>query len=155
MTPPLNGREATDEVSRPVVRAVGPVACDLLPERIDALTRVLTVRDNAMLVELGHMRSDIKDLTASVNRLADALQPIVQDKIDQRAADKVRSEIHQKQETINQALASFINSPTTKAVIAAIIAAFGAMASMRSCGLTELPPEPAEAHADGSFWRGR
>lgn len=156
MTPPTQVRDvATDEVLRPTVRAVGPVACDLLPERIDALTRVLTARDNAMLAELGHMRGDIKDLTVAVNRLADALQPIVQDKLDQRAVDKARSELHQRQETVNEALVAFINSPTTKAVIAALIAAFGAMGLLRSCGLVEMPPEPQEAHADGAFWRGR
>lgn len=108
-----------------------------------------------MLAELGHMRGDLKDLTLAVRELTVALQPIVQDKVDQRAEEKVRSEIHQRQETINQALVSFINSPSTKAAVAAIIAAFGAMGLLRSCGLVEMPPEPQEAHADGSFWRGR
>lgn len=157
MTPPVSQVRdvATDEVQRPQVRAVGPVACDLLPERIDALIKVQSAQHGAMLAEIGHMRGDIKDLTVAVRELATALQPIVQDKVDQRAADKVRSEIHQQQMTVSKAWADMISSPTTKAVVAAIIAAFGAMGFLRSCGLVETQPEPVEAHADGSFWRGR
>jgi len=155
-TPSANHvREVTDEVLRPTVRAVGPVACDLLPERIDALTRVLAARDSAMLSELGHMRCDLKDLTASVRELTVALQPIVQDRVDQRAEEKVRSELHQRQETVSKAWADLFSSPTTKAVIAAIVGAIASAGLLRSCVLVEPPPEPVEAHADGAFWRGR
>lgn len=145
----------TDDVLRPVVRAVGPVVCDLLPERIDALIKVQSAQHGALLAEIGHMRGDIKDLTVAVRELATALQPIVQDKVDQRAADKVRSEIHQQQMTVSKAWADMISSPTTKAVVAAIVGAIASAGLLRSCVLVEPPPEPAEAHADGSFWRGR
>lgn len=156
MTPPTQIRDvATDEVLRPQVRAVGPIPCELLPERIDALIKVQSAQHSAMLAELGHMRGDIKDLTVAVRELATALQPIVQDKVDQRAEEKVRSELHARQETVSQAWADLFSSPTTKAVIAAIIGAIASAGLLRSCVLVEPPPEPAEAHADGAFWRGR
>lgn len=153
---PVGHRDvATDEVSRPTVRAVGPTACDLLPERIDSMMRVQATQHSAMLSEIGHLRNDFKEVAVAVRELTTALQPIVQDRVDRKAEERVRSEIHQRQETVAQAWAGLINSPTTKAIFVALAGALGAAGLLRSCVLVEPPPEPAEAHADGAFWRGR
>jgi len=153
---PVNHRDVnTDEVLRPTVRAVGPVACDLLPERIDALTRVLAARDSALLSEFGHLRGDFKDLALSVRELTAEIKPLAHDRVDSKALEKARAEVHAQQATVSKAWADLFSSPTTKAVIAAIVGAIASAGLLRSCVLVEPPPEPAEAHADGAFWRGR
>lgn len=119
------------------------------------MMKVQAAQHSALLSELGHLRVDFKDLAVAMRELTTALAPLVADRVDQKAEEKVRSELHQKQETVNQAWASFINSPTTKAVLVALAGALGAAGLLRSCVLVEPPPEPAEAHADGAFWRGR
>lgn len=157
MTPaPMPVRDViTDEVMRPTVRAVGPIPCELLPERIESMMKVQAAQHSALLSELGHLRVDFKDLAAAMRELTVALAPLVADRVDQKAEEKVRSELHARQETVAKAWADLFSSPTTKAVIAAIIGAIASAGLLRSCVLVEPPPEPQEAHADGSFWRGR
>lgn len=157
MTPPISQvRDLnTDEVMRSNGRGVNHLPCDLLPERIDALTKVLAARDSALLAEFGHLRGDFKDLSLSVRELTAEIRPLAHDRVDSKALEKARAEVHQEQATVSKAWADFFNSPTTKAIFVALAGALGAAGLLRSCVLVEPPPEPAEAHADGAFWRGR
>lgn len=158
----------TDEQPRPVIQLGGlpngsaptrgahsPASCDLLPERIDALIRVQAAQHGSLLAEVGHMRMDLRDMATALRELADEIRPLVLDRVDSQAMERAQAKLFEQQSNVSKAWADFISSPTTKAVIAAIIAAFGAMGLLRSCGIVETQPEPMEAHADGAWWRHR
>jgi len=167
-TPSQAVDHVTDEAPRPVItlgglpngssaaRAPhGPTSCELLPERIDALIKVQTAQHGSLLAEIGHLRIDVKDLSLAVRELAAEIKPLVHDRVDAQAMERAQAKLFEQQSNVSKAWADFISSPTTKAVLAAIIAAFGAMGLLRSCGIVETQPEPMEAHADGAWWRHR
>jgi len=168
-TPSQAVDHVTDEAPRPVItlgglpngssaaRAPhGPTSCELLPERIDALIKVQTAQHGSLLAEIGHLRIDVKDLSLAVRELAAEIKPLVHDRVDAQAMERAQAKLFEQQSNVSKAWADFISSPTTKAVLAAILAAAASIGALRGCGVIEPSvPQLEEAHADGAWWRHR
>lgn len=171
MTPsPTQPRDlSTDELPRPVINlggppngsspargAQGPASCELLPERIDALIKVQTAQHGSLLAEIGHLRVDVKDLSLAVRELATEIRPLVHDRVDAQAMERAQAKLFEQQSNVSKAWADLVSSPTTKAVIAAILAAAASIGALRGCGVIEPSvPQLEAAQADGAWWRHR
>lgn len=157
MIPSQPSDHMTDEVARPVIHldASRRPSCDLLPERIDNLIRVQTAQHASLLAEVGHMRTDFRDLALAVRELATEIRPLVHDRVDAQALERAQAKLYEQSSNVSKAWADFIGSSNVKAAIAAIVAAAMSAGLLRGCGIIKPQPEMQEAQADGAWWRHR
>jgi len=124
--------------------------------RLDSIVRAQEGTNTRLVGELGHLRTDMRDLSAAVRDLTSELAPVTASITSEAAVTQARAKIQAEADARSSAWHELITSPTVRAIVFLIVGATLSGLGLKSCNGGGVDPhdELPQAVFEGP-WRPR
>lgn len=124
--------------------------------RLDSIVRAQEGTNTRLVGELGHLRTDMRDLSAAVRDLTSELAPVTASIASEAAVTQARAKLQAEADARSSAWHELITSPTVRAVVFLATGAILSGLGLRSCAGQGLDPgeQVPQAVFEGQ-WRPR
>jgi len=124
--------------------------------RLDSIVRAQEGTNTRLVGELGHLRTDMRDLSAAVRDLTSELAPVTASITSEAAVTQARAKLQAEADARSSAWHELITSPTLRAVVFLATGAILSGLGLRSCAGGGIDPgeQIPQAVFEGQ-WRPR
>lgn len=124
--------------------------------RLDSIVRAQEGTNTRLVGELGHLRTDMRDLSAAVRDLTSELAPVTASITSEAAVTQARAKLQAEADARSSAWHELITSPTVRAIVFVVVGAILSGLGLKSCAGQGIDPheELPQAIFEGP-WRPR